>query len=47
MFETNHRFPFVAAALLFVGIAACSSASPRNQGTGGSGGEEDDMGVPS
>ena len=41
MFDTRHRFPFVAAALLFVGIAACSSASPRNQGTGGSGGEEE------
>jgi hypothetical protein len=41
MFDSRHRFPFAAAALLFVGFAACSSPATRNQSTGGSGGEEE------
>jgi len=45
MFDTKHRLPFVAAALLFVGFAACSSSSPGNKNSGGSGGEEETGGT--
>lgn len=41
MFDSRSRFPLVAAALLFSGLVACSSAAPTNRGgTGGDGEEE-------
>src|SRR5689334_232137 len=39
MLDTRNRFPLVAAALLFSGLVACSSAAPSKGGwTGGAGG---------
>ena len=40
MFDSRTRLTLVAAAVLFSGLVACSSAAPTNHGTGGSG-EED------